>query len=127
VDRICFLFRLLFWSSSCASSELPKVKPTPNPHPCYGCLLCAHSCIDAMRFIIVSMWCGCSCSDPVRMLLFHWDADVLVLILCGCSCSIMCGCYSFILCGCFACTHLTWVGDDVQCTGRLVQSSSRII
>jgi hypothetical protein len=30
VDRICFLFRLVFCSTSCASFELPKVKSTPK-------------------------------------------------------------------------------------------------
>jgi hypothetical protein len=30
VDQICFLFHLVFCSASCASSELPKVKSTPE-------------------------------------------------------------------------------------------------
>jgi hypothetical protein len=127
VDRICFLFRPLFCSASCASSELPKVKPTPESPSLLWMSVVRSFLYRCDAVIIVSMRCGCSCSDPVQMLLFHWDADVLVSILCGCSCSILCSCYSFILCGCSACTHLTWVDDDVQCTGRLVQSSSRVI
>jgi hypothetical protein len=93
VDRICFLFCLLFCSAFCASSDLPKVKPTPESPSLLWMLVVrsflyrcdvVYYCFDAVR---------CSCSDPVRMLLFHGHADVLVSIPCGCSCSVLCGCY----------------------------------
>jgi uncharacterized membrane protein YphA (DoxX/SURF4 family) len=53
------------------------------------------------------------------MFLFRFCAVVLVRF---CAVAILSFCAVF-----SACTHLTWVNDDVQCTGRLVQSSSRVI
>jgi hypothetical protein len=55
VDRICFLFRLVFCSASCASSELPKVKSTPESPSL--------------------LWISVVCS-----FLFRCDADILVLM-----------------------------------------------
>jgi hypothetical protein len=52
VDRICFLFRLVFCSASCASSELPKVKSTPESPSLLWILLCVHSCFDAMQIFL---------------------------------------------------------------------------
>jgi hypothetical protein len=78
VDRICFLFRLLFCSPSCASSELPKVKPTPES-PSLLWMFVVHSFLyrcDAVYY----------CFDVVRMFLFRSGADVAVSLGCGCSC-----------------------------------------
>jgi hypothetical protein len=71
VDRICFLFCLLFCSASYASSELPKVKPTPESPSLLWMSVMRSFLYQWDAVIIVLMWCGCSCSDPVRLLLFH--------------------------------------------------------
>jgi hypothetical protein len=42
---------------------------------------CGYSCSDAVR-----LWCGCSCLYVVRLFLFRFDAVVLISIQCGCSC-----------------------------------------
>jgi hypothetical protein len=78
VDRICFLFRLLFCSTSCASSDLPKVKPTPE------------SPSLLWMFVVCSFLYRCNavyyCFDAVRMFLFRSGADVAVSLGCRCSC-----------------------------------------
>jgi hypothetical protein len=70
VDQICFLFCLLFYSASCASSELPKVKPTPE------------SPSLLWMFVVRSFLYRCG------LLLFRCGADVLVQIRCECCCFI---------------------------------------
>jgi hypothetical protein len=78
VDRICFLFCLLFCSASYASSDLPKVKPTPE------------SPSLLWMFVVRSFLYRCDavyyCFDAVRMFLFRSGADVAVSLGCGCSC-----------------------------------------
>jgi hypothetical protein len=98
INPICFLFRLVFYSAFCASSELPKVKLTPNPHPCYGFLLCVHSYFNAMWLflfrcgaVVVRLFlsrCGpvVLCYDSVQLFLFRFGAFVLVSMQCGYSC-----------------------------------------
>jgi hypothetical protein len=78
VDRICFLFCLLFCSASCASSDLPKVKLTPES-PSLLWMLVVRSFLyrcDAVYY----------CFDAVRMFLFRSGADVAVSWACRCSC-----------------------------------------
>jgi hypothetical protein len=78
VDRICFLFCLLFCSASCASSDLLKVKPTPES-PYLQWMLVVRSFLyrcDAVYY----------CFDAVRMFLFRSGVDVAVSWACGCSC-----------------------------------------
>jgi hypothetical protein len=98
VDWICFLSHLVFCSASCASSELPKVKSTPES-PSLLWISSLHSFLfrcDAdilvpMRcgcgaVVLVSMWSGCSCFDSMRLFLFRFSAVVLVSIQCDYSC-----------------------------------------
>jgi hypothetical protein len=85
VDRICFLFGLVFSSASCASSELPKVKSTlESPSLLWISVVrsflfrCDVDILVPMRcgcgaVVLISMWCGCG-------------VVVLVSIRCGCSC-----------------------------------------
>jgi hypothetical protein len=101
VDRICFLcflFRLVFCSASCASSELPKVKPTPeSPSLLWISVVrsflfrCDADILVPMRcgcgvVVLVSMWSGCSYFDSMRLFLFRFGVVVLVSMQCGYSC-----------------------------------------
>jgi hypothetical protein len=92
-----FLFRLIFFSSSCASSELPKVKST--------CKSPSFLWISVVPWMILFR---CSASTFVLMRSLYSYFDVMRLFLFQCS--------SF--------TRLTVVDDVVLCTGRLVDSRS---
>jgi hypothetical protein len=98
VNRTCFLFRLVFCSPSCASSELPKVKSTPESTSLLWISVVRsflfRSDVDILvpmrcscgAVVLVSMWSGCSCFDSMRLFLFRFGAVVLVSMQCGYSC-----------------------------------------
>jgi hypothetical protein len=98
VDRICFLSHLVFCSASCASSELPKVKSTPESPSLlwisslrsflFRCdediFLFRCGAVVVRLFLSRCVWlfclrCGCSCFDSARLFLFRCSAVFIVV------------------------------------------------